>query len=344
MLPCLLHAAPTGRPEASAKAPVAVVANERLQVTTDAGSGQLPIYVSRDWRTVQAEIVHAVIIVHGQSRNADGYFYYAQQSLALVDQMYPGLIQHTIVIAPQFLNESDIGPRGLPAETLRWQGGAWEGGEPSLLPAKISSFEALDAILARLADRKLFPGLKGVVIAGHSGGGQLLQRYAVAGNGDAALIAAGVKIRYVVANPSSYLYFSGERPGANGVFAVPAAPACANYNRWKYGWDNAPAYVKPGSQAELEKRYAARDVFYLLGGADNDPNHAALDKSCAGELEGPQRLQRGLNYAAYLRARHPGLRHNVWEVEGVGHNGEAMLTSPCGRAAFIGIGTCPLTH
>jgi pimeloyl-ACP methyl ester carboxylesterase len=327
----------------SASAAVKVVANDRLKVVADGGSGLLPLYVSREWRTELPEIVHAIIIVHGQSRNADDYFYYTQQALVMVAQQYPGLIEHTILIAPQFLNESDTAAHSLPPEVLRWHVSAWEGGEPSQAPIHVSSFEALDAILGKLADRKVFPNLKGVIVAGHSGGGQLVQRYAVAGNGDAALVAAGVKIRYVAANPSSYLYFSSERPTVSGGFATPAA-ACPGYNRWKYGWDQAPDYVKPGSQAELEKRYAARDVFYLLGGADTDPQQSALDKTCSGELQGAYRLQRGLNYARYLRGRHPGLKHNVWEVEGVGHDGKGMLTSDCGRAAVIGIGTCPLSR
>ena len=74
----------------------------------------------------------------------------------------------------------------MPAETLRWGHFGWEAGDDAHGPAPISSFAALDAILARLADRASFPALKTVVIAGHSGGGQLVQRYAVAGHGEDA--------------------------------------------------------------------------------------------------------------------------------------------------------------
>ena len=45
----------------------------------------------------------------------------------------------------------------------------WEGGDPAEGPTDASSFDALDAILARLADKRLFPALRAVVIAGHSG-------------------------------------------------------------------------------------------------------------------------------------------------------------------------------
>jgi hypothetical protein len=76
-----------------------------------------------------------------------------------------------------------------------------------------------------LADRSLFPNLKAVVLAGHSGGGQLVQRYAVVGKAAAALTSTGIHLRYVVANPSSYLYFSDERPSRGG--------GCRDFKHWK---------------------------------------------------------------------------------------------------------------
>jgi len=79
------------------------------------------------------------------------------------------------VIVPQFLAGIDIEAHGLPADTLRWTLEGWEGGEDAIAPSSTSSFEALDAILDRLADRRLFPNLKEVVVAGHSGGAQVVQ-------------------------------------------------------------------------------------------------------------------------------------------------------------------------
>ena len=33
-------------------------------------------------------------------------------------------------------------------------------------------------------------------------------------------------------------------------------------------------------------------------------------------------------------------KHKVWDVEGVGHNGDKMLTSACGLAALFDMGIC----
>ncbi len=303
---------------------VRLVADGRLRVATADGAGLLPLYVSADWSAPLPGITRAVIVVHGQLRNAATYYRSAQQAAAAAGPAAAG----SLLVVPQFLAEVDAGANGLPAEVLRWRGGGWMGGEPASGPAPVSSFDALDAIVARLGDRSLLPNLRLVVVAGHSGGGQVVQRYAVLGRG-----AAGVPVRFVVANPSSYAYFSAERPAAPPGFS-PAQ--CPDFDTWKYGMHGLPRYAGAADAAAVERGYAARQVTYLLGGADTDPDQAALDRSCAGEAQGPYRLARGQAYYAYLRARHPQMGQSVVIVPGVGHNGRAMFTSPQGVAALFG--------
>jgi pimeloyl-ACP methyl ester carboxylesterase len=303
-------------------------------VQTTAGTGAFPFYASRPLGdgAVQPDIDRAVLVFHGVSRDADVYFRSAQKAAEVAG----AAAQHTLLIAPQFLTARDVAAFGLPADTLHWSIEGWEGGKGALGPVPVSSFEAIDALLAMLADRHRFPKLAHVVLAGHSGGGQVMQRYAVVGQGEAALIAAGVSVRYVVANPSSFLYFSADRPQADGSFAPPAdAAACPGFDQWKYGWTGAPAYAQRLSAASYESRYVKRDVVYLLGGADTDPQHPALDKSCAGEAQGPYRLARGHNYVRYLRRRHPDLAQPMHDIPGVGHEGGRMLDSACGVAALF---------
>ena len=202
----------------------------------------------------------------------------------------------------------------------------------SLSPAPLSSYAALDKILERLDDRKRFPALREVVIAGHSGGAQVVQRYALTTQADKALQADGIKVRYVIANPSSYAYFNAQRP-------IPTFDAanCPAFNTWKYGLKELPAYAEGQKHRQLEQAYVERDITYLLGAKDTDPNHPALDKSCEAEAQGAFRLERGKNYFEYLTQRHPqGLNQRLVEVPGVGHNGEQMFTSPEGQKALFG--------
>jgi pimeloyl-ACP methyl ester carboxylesterase len=240
-----------------------------------------------------------------------------------------------LMIVPQFLAEVDIDAFKLPADTLRWSLEGWEGGDAALAPNPVSSFEALDAILAKLSDRRVFPNLKQVVVAGHSGGGQVAQRYAIAGKGEAALARQHIDIRYVVANPSSYAYFSAERP------LPKIAASCAGYDNWKYGMGNRSPYLANLAPAALEQRYVEREVIYLLGTLDTNPKHPALDKSCMAEAQGPYRYARGHAYADAMAKRDHGTpNHRVWDVAGVGHDGDKMLTSKCGLTALFDIPGC----
>ncbi|WP_328603954.1 hypothetical protein OG943_28245 [Amycolatopsis sp. NBC_00345] len=101
---------------------------------------------------------------------------------------------------------------------MSWTNGdetSWKDGGDSVSPAGISSFTVVDEILAGLADKQHFPDLTRITLIGHSAGGQFIQRYAVAGAAPAKL--PGVSFHYVTANPSSYLYFTPDRPVGQGL-------------------------------------------------------------------------------------------------------------------------------
>ena len=90
-----------------------------------------------------------------------------------------------------------------------------------------------------------------------------------------------------------------------------------------------------------KKAYVARRVIYLLGTRDTDPNHPALDKTCMAEAEGPYRYARGHSYFATMQARDAGTpNHSLWDVKDVGHEGDKMLTSPCGLQALFDLPGC----
>jgi len=312
------------------------VAHSSFRVTTPAGSGLLPIYVSSDLSKPQPRVTRALVIFHGKKRNAGSYFRSAEEAVQSAGDAGRG----TIVIAPQFLAEEDASAFHLESGVLRWHRERWEGGENATEPAPLSSFDAIDAVLAQLADRSRFPDLAQVVLAGHSGGAQVLQRYAVAGRGEAALTKVGVHVRYVIANPSSYVYFSEDRPLGAGNFARYTG-SCKGFNRWKYGVEDAPPYVGQNAFVNMEESYSRRDVIYLLGTADTDPHHPDLDVSCEGEAEGPQRFARGTAYFAYIKARHPeSFSQRLWEVPGVAHDERGMFHSSCGLEALFDVPGC----
>jgi len=325
--------------------PVKAIASQGISLSSSGRNYALPIYVSNgNLSQSQPSITRALIVFHGKLRNAETY---NQSGLEAIKRA-GSAAQGTLLITPQFLEQVDADAYRLPNHILRWANEDWVSGA-NAANASLSTYDAIDAILDSLGNRRLFPNLKIVVLAGHSAGGQLLQRYAVVGRAGDLLAKAGIRVRYVIANPSSYLYFSPERPvlkpQAEFTFEVPEQKCSGNYNRWKYGPINPPPYAASADFSAFESRYVQREVVYLLGDKDIDPNHPELDKSCAGEDEGPYRFFRGNAYLRYLQLRHPELAtvtaaQQLWAVPGVGHDGEKMLNSACGLAALFDAGRC----
>ncbi|WP_080402498.1 hypothetical protein [Burkholderia ubonensis] len=307
---------------------VKVIADQRLPINTANGAGLLPVYANLPIDRREPTIKRVFIVMHGTLRNADAYFASGRQ----VVERGGDLGKDVMVVAPQFLTPPDIRAFSLSADTLAWTEAGWKGGEVARQPWPISSFAALDALLAHFANRALYPSLSTVVMMGHSAGAQLLQRYAVAGQEEEKLARVGISVRYIVSNPSSYLYFDDQRP--NGK--VTENGACPSATVWKYGLESAPPYVASQDPKSLETHYVQRSVVYLLGQADTDPYTHYIDRSCAAMAQGPYRLARGLSYFDYLKKRHPSdLAHMVVEVPGVGHDNLSMFTSDCGLAVLF---------
>jgi hypothetical protein len=218
-------------------------------------------------------------------------------------------------------------------------GGAAEGGGPS-------SFAALDALIAHVTQS--WPRVRTITLAGFSAGAQFVQHYA-----GFARAPAGIRLRFVVADPGTWLYFDPQRPlplldgqpadwtrcnDASCEFGWrlldrAATTACPQANRWKYGTEALPPVL--GSSAnEARARYAAADASYLEGALDAGDRKGSfvgiLDKSCAAELQGPFRLQRGLAYAAYAK-RFLGANHPFAIVPGCAHDVTCVFPAETAR-------------
>lgn len=312
--------------------------SQLLPITASSTVVFLPYCSNLPLDATNRQIERIIVAIHGVDGNGLSYL---NNTLAAAARV-PGAAERTLMIAPQFWTEAQFGG-AVPAGVLFWNYPFW--GEDSAStaanprPVRVSSFAALDALLDSVCTRDRFPNLRLVVLAGHSGGGQMVQRYAVSSLFEQQVAASrGMSFRYLVMNPSSYTYFDGERvvTGTTNQFAVPGAAilaACAWYDNYAYGL----RYLYPyhaGSSAELLRAlYPSRDVAYLLGGADTDPNASGLSTTCASMLQGSHRLERGLIYWNYLNHHFgPGIRATqaVEVVPGIGHSGYGMMTSDIG--------------
>jgi len=224
-------------------------------------------------------------------------------------------------------------------------GNSWRAGGMSPTNSTISSFDFMDEIIKKLANKKNFPNLTKIVVAGHSAGGQLATRYAMASK---VHNTPGVSISYVVANPSSYAWPAAVRPlptgtadpatadkealGPNGekvntnfTFGEFDASKAPNFNRWPAGLENLAGYVAGMSADQLKKQLVERPTTYLLGQVDVLPL-GGFDSSPNAMAQGPTRRARGEAFFKYLTET-MGAKHNAIIVSECGHNDRCVFTT-----------------
>jgi pimeloyl-ACP methyl ester carboxylesterase len=297
------------------------------------------VYASYPLDVANPAITRALIMVHGAGRNADHYF---ETSMAAA--FLAGAVDNTIVIAPHFIAGTD---KPQPNEVM-WpeRGENWRSGGASPTNPTINAFRFIDDIVKKLADKKTFPNLSHIVIAGHSAGGQFATRYEMANK---VHNTPGVSISYVVANPSSYAWPAAVRPlptgdadptrGANealgpemekvhtdftfGPFDASKAPT---FNRWPSGLDSlTTGYVKGMTADQLKKNLVERPTTYLLGQVDVLPL-GGFDSSPNAMAQGPTRRARGEAFVKYI-TENMGAKPTAIIVPECGHNDRCIFTT-----------------
>lgn len=292
----------------------------------------LPVFASQPLEKISPTVERIIFVQHGAKRNADEYFR-TMDSIVQPDQ-------RTLVIAPAFLTKSDESGKGYASP--RWTASSWITGLiPSVDGQGPGTFHVYQDII-QLLQMQHPHAFRQIIFAGHSGGGQFIQRFAVLNPIDEQLRAQGTDVRYLVANPSSYLYTSPVRPvlQKDGSFILSkpdlASVNCPDWNQYKYGLEQIPDGDVADSN-EISKRYLSRHVTYLLGELDTDPQHPLLDKHCAAELQGPYRLARGLGYRAFLQELAQQTRmigpyssgHKFIVIPRTGHDQKKMFSARC---------------
>lgn len=310
-------------------------------ITFAGGPAKSMVYASYPLDQRNTAITRALVMVHGAGRNADHYF-----ETSMAAGFLAGALENTIIIAPRFIAGNDSAK----ANEVKWPEGqvSWRAGGMSPTNPMISAFDFVDEIVRRLADKKNFPNLTKVVIAGHSAGGQYATRYAMTNKIHDAMKSAGVSLSYVVANPSSYAWPVSARPlptgdadpaGADkaalgrdgekvhtnytyGPFDATKAP---RFNNWPAGLDSLAGYAAGMNVDQLRRQLVARPTTYLLGQVDVLPL-GGFDSSPNAMAQGPTRRARGEAFFKYVTDS-LGAKHNAIIVSECGHNDRCVYTT-----------------
>ncbi len=289
-------------------------------------------------------IEHVILAIHGAGRNARTTFH----SCLSVLKSKSGEETKTLVIAPQFLSEEHV--KGLnDPNLLFWKATPFWGSSNSTTAGSgtylgISSYTILENLISRVAAKKTFPNVRRITILGHSGGGQLVNRFAASNTVEFdAVRPAGIKCRYIVMNPSSYVYLSPKRyDEAKGVFAVPTSERIKDnpgYNHYGYGLEKLYAYQRAkGLTAEkIREMYPKRNVIYMLGKKDCVPDKS-MSKKPSAMLQGKNRLERGRIYYKHLIDEFgPEIKktQKLVIVPQAGHSGRQLILSEQSRSHIL---------
>jgi pimeloyl-ACP methyl ester carboxylesterase len=329
--------ASSGTPAAAAPCTTPTKACERW-ITFGAGPARSLVYATHPLDAPNSTATRALIMVHGASRNADHYF-----ATATAAGFLAGALDNTIIVAPRLIASPDK-PE---ANEVVWPNGgnSWRSGGMSPSNPTLSSFDFIDEIVRRLSDKKNFPNLTRIVVAGHSAGGQLATRYAMTNKVHGT---RGVSITYVVGNPSSYAWPAAVRPlpsgdadpatadkaalGDNGekvhstfTFGAFDASKVPNFNRWPAGLESPAGYAANLTADQMKRQLAERPTTYLLGQVDVLPL-GGFDSSPTAMAQGPTRRARGEAFYKYVTDS-LGAKANAIIVPECGHNDRCIFTT-----------------
>ncbi|CEH12623.1 hypothetical protein CBOM_00596, partial [Ceraceosorus bombacis] len=287
-----------------------------------AGSFEIDTYISKGDDAPGEQTKQVVVVAHGHQRDANNAFKAVQSALKTSGK------KNIAIVAPKIFNGAD-GETSADGDLCIWKGDGWGSGERILFPSgsAIGTFDIIDAIAHHFTDKNLYPALQSITFAGHSMGSQLMLRHAILGKQ-----VSGLKTSWVVANPSSYLYFDNDRPVKDtdgGAFK--------GQNEYKYGFDGISQKLgfyadASKSPEELFERFAARTVRFLNGALDNKgvSESKSIDKRPAAVAQGDNRQERAQNFHKHVNRKNGGQDPAAfsWQlVPNASHSADEMFDS-----------------
>ncbi|KAM0723408.1 hypothetical protein Q7P37_000394 [Cladosporium fusiforme] len=249
-------------------------------------------------------VQRAVIMMAGLFRDAGDYMNHTLSALYKVPASAGPDRDSVSIVTPVFANEQDQGsvfPWDESSSTstsnaLVWHENDWAYGRNNIYPSSstnISSFYVLDQLVDYYRDQNTFPNLKEIVVAGHSMGSQMVQRYATL----TSVSSGRIPITFWPADPNSMVWLSTYRPIE--------IENCPSYDNWPEGFANyasdnqqyGRALVSRGRDA-IRANYESKQVSYLRANQDKGDYTVT---GCGAYSTGENRDVRFLNFMDWFR-------------------------------------------
>ena len=291
------------------------------------GNKRVPYLSNRSLDDTNPTITRAIIVIHGGYRIPEEYYAPILVAMVAKEDLEQNWRRRTIVLAPYFQDRSEAAPG-----EHSWKGNWREGGESD----GVSSYTVVDTLIARLRGGH-FPNLKWIVLTGHSSGGQFVQRYAAFTDVDLKPGRNAALVKFVPANPSSYVYLNAYRYNSKTKqWAIPEKDCASGdrYNEWKYGLEGLSGYTAARG-AEFARAHLPQRRIEMLAGTEDVLADEGFDTDCAGMIQGATRFERAQNFKAFMDHFYPTNQVSLTLVPGVGHSGPGMLSSPQGLKALF---------
>lgn len=303
----------------------------------------MPYYIERkDYSKAQ----RIVMVLQGKPRDAWRYPNLMRYTgmCAVTNPDWNTNQEDFIVTAPIIYNTDDLKAGGAQPTDLVWSGGSWATGGITKGPGDVTytTFKALDALVDQWFNTTMFPNLKSVVIAGHSAGAILAQRYAILRE---EVEGQDENMKWFISDAGAYAWPTDDRPISNPPESqgckshasnCDMTPACdTRKNQWPYGLDvSDPETMNIYARSRIQKdkqglinSYYNRRIQYTYAALDDGPG----DTHCEAQYQGDSHIARGTNLQKVLQQQ--GAKGASWTfVPNATHVDQEVFVDPASQS------------
>lgn len=257
-----------------------------------------------------------IFVFHGKVAKADEYFNNCKRLIESISIDF----NDVSICAPQLLSTDEICEQSNTSiidGLLAWKIGRFQGGVAvnanNNKKTDIGTIDIIKNIIQSYLDNDSYSTIKNVILIGHSGGGQLVQRLAYFLNENRISDKSkSITFSYISLNPGVFLY---TEPASKDVDK--------NVLNYPYGSENVWECLAWHKEESTTSNYYKKNVYFLAG--EKDTKTEGIPEAPG---QGSNRLERFVRFRNHTNEMHPHNKFHFNIVPTAGHSGGGMICSP----------------